>query len=520
MADSSAAFVHEPINQAVQEIRLISIIPETTGPIRCNLMHVDLQSNPTPEYRALSYVWGPPSPVQEIQVNGHRFLVRQNLYDFLNAFRERLYKFRGGNGYEDEVQWLWIDQICINQALTGERNHQVKMMSDIYRRATYVYVWLGKSNDRTEAVMKALKSSYRRYHGPEPLVKSSKTSSKMSGDGTPMQVEDVISTLALRHFFGNPYWLRLWIVQEIMLARYIRVICGETLLSWDELKRFCSSTPSNVYVNGNVYLDDVVPLQVKWLTDHALSARHYSYAELLVTFSASQCENPQDRVFGLQGLIPDAERAEIDYGKSAHQIFPQTAEAFVRGANSMAQAPFKRSLQSLDYMGTKKALFSDATIILMQEIEYDTRLHLVDVLMTLGDNMDMSCSELPGAKKKVLVLQAIREMWKEVASHCERMSHDDFRRARAESLWILMANTNRLRTDLVEFIRLEQKMKSLYDHLRSVAINLVSNMLEQPSFMMCLDMPRTEAKFVKRLSEVGLIWESSRGLAVRSQAEA
>jgi hypothetical protein len=26
-----------------------------------------------------------------------------------------------------------------------------------------------------------------------------------------------------------------------MLARYIRVICGETLLSWEELRRFCSS---------------------------------------------------------------------------------------------------------------------------------------------------------------------------------------------------------------------------------------------------------------------------------------
>ncbi|CAN9346234.1 unnamed protein product [Alternaria sp. RS040] len=93
MAGSSAAFVHEPINQAVQEIRLISIIPETTGPIRCNLIHVNLQSNPTPEYRALSYVWGPPSPVQEIQVNGRRFLVRQNLYDFIHASRERLYDF-------------------------------------------------------------------------------------------------------------------------------------------------------------------------------------------------------------------------------------------------------------------------------------------------------------------------------------------------------------------------------------------------------------------------------------------
>ncbi|RYN77152.1 hypothetical protein AA0120_g11580 [Alternaria tenuissima] len=520
MAGSSAAFVHEPINQAIQEIRLISIIPETTGPIRCNLIHVNLQSNPTPEYRALSYVWGPSSPVQEIQVNGHRFLVRQNLYDFLNAFRERLYKFRGGNGYEDEVQWLWIDQVCINQALTGERNHQVKMMSDIYRRVTYVYVWLGKSDDSTEATMKALKSSYRRYHGPGPLIKSSKTSSKMSGDGTSVQAEDVISAPALRHFFGNPYWLRLWIVQEIMLARYIRVICGETLLSWEELKRFCSSTLTNVYYDENDYWDEVVPLQVKWLTDHALSARHYSYAELLVTFSASQCENPRDRVFGLQGLIPDAERAEIDYGMSVHQIFPQTAEAFVHGANSMPQAPFKRSLGSLDYMETKETFFRDATILLMQETEYDLRLHLVDVLIALGDNMDMYCSEMPGAKEKVLALKAIRETWQKVASHCECMSHDDFVFASRIQQDSAHARPNPSRTDLVEFIRLEQTMNSLYDKLRSIALNLVSNMLKRPPFILCLKMPYTEGKFVRRLSEAGLTWESKGGLMVRGQAEA
>ncbi|KAF7679617.1 hypothetical protein GT037_003365 [Alternaria burnsii] len=517
MAGSSAAFVHEPINQAIQEIRLISIIPETTGPIRCNLTHVNLQSNPTPEYRALSYVWGPPSPVQEIQVNGHRFLVRQNLYDFIYAFRERLYKFRGGNGYEDEVQWLWIDQICINQALIGERNHQVKMMSDIYRRATYVYVWLGKSDDNTEAVMKALKSSYRRYHGPEPLTKRSKTSSKTSGDGTSMQAEYVFSTPALRHFFDNPYWLRLWIVQEIMLARYIRVICGETLLSWDELKRFCSpSTLSNVYVDENVSLDDVVPLQVKWLTDHALSARHYSYAQLLATFSSSQCENPQDRVFGLQGLIPDAERAEVDYGKPASQIFAETAREIVRSAMSMPRAPFNRSLDHLDYSGAKEALFSDATVILMQKTEYDLHLHLVNVLMTLGDNMGMSCSERPDAKEMVLALEAIRAMWQKVAWHCERMSSEDFEFV-CNMEHGARASPNPFGIDLIiEFFDLEQTMKSLYDNLLSIVKEFVSNMLygaERPAYTLyTFKRYRTVGMFVKRLSEVGLLRKSDESM--------
>jgi hypothetical protein len=48
--------------------------------------------------------------------------------------------------------------------VVGERNHQVKMMSDIYRQATYVYVWLGPSDADTEAAMRVLKTGLRRFY--------------------------------------------------------------------------------------------------------------------------------------------------------------------------------------------------------------------------------------------------------------------------------------------------------------------------------------------------------------------
>ncbi len=39
-------------------------------------------------------------------------------------------------------QWLWIDQICIQQSSITERNHQVLMMCDIYTNAESVIVLL------------------------------------------------------------------------------------------------------------------------------------------------------------------------------------------------------------------------------------------------------------------------------------------------------------------------------------------------------------------------------------------
>jgi hypothetical protein len=41
---------------------------------------------------------------------------------------------------------FWIDAICINQNSVEERNHQVPLMSRIYKEATNVYVWIGDAD--------------------------------------------------------------------------------------------------------------------------------------------------------------------------------------------------------------------------------------------------------------------------------------------------------------------------------------------------------------------------------------
>jgi hypothetical protein len=168
------SFTHEPLDHTRRQIRLISILPEPSGEIQCQLKNAYLDDDTTSDYRALSYTWGPSTPLKTIRINGQPFKVRLNLYAFFEAFRTRLYKFQGNSTFEDEKQWLWVDQICINQAFEKERNHQVMMMSDIYRQATYVYVWLGPSNADTEAAMTVLKTGLRRYYEERSALASSR----------------------------------------------------------------------------------------------------------------------------------------------------------------------------------------------------------------------------------------------------------------------------------------------------------------------------------------------------------
>jgi hypothetical protein len=40
------------------------------------------------------------------------------------------------------TEYLWIDQICIDQSNIKERNRQVKIMDNIYRHAYKVLIWM------------------------------------------------------------------------------------------------------------------------------------------------------------------------------------------------------------------------------------------------------------------------------------------------------------------------------------------------------------------------------------------
>jgi hypothetical protein len=56
------------------------------------------------------------------------------------------------------------------------------MMSDIYRRASYVYVWLGKSDDYIELAMKTIKADFRQYYDADHPTKRSGKRRKLSRD--------------------------------------------------------------------------------------------------------------------------------------------------------------------------------------------------------------------------------------------------------------------------------------------------------------------------------------------------
>lgn len=123
-------------------------------PLELTIFHACLDDSPL--YAALSYEWNNERPWRLIDCNGSSsILVTSNCHNALRRLRRK-----------KNVQILWVDAICINQADTQERNSQVSMMIDIYRSANRTFVWLGDGELGSDSVLKFTRRASFFYRHP------------------------------------------------------------------------------------------------------------------------------------------------------------------------------------------------------------------------------------------------------------------------------------------------------------------------------------------------------------------
>jgi hypothetical protein len=185
-------------------------------------------------YVALSYVWGPPTSTRSITLNDRPFEVTENLYYALEQLRKSQ---RIRQGFK-----VWVDAICINQGDLDERSLQVARMRDIYTSAWQVVVWLGPEADDSDLALTAMHWMANRMKITDPLEGFYHVSRIIDARPLFIMWATYRSPLkkavyrALCHLFLRSYWHRLWILQEITMAREdAPVICGSRCLQWKEV---------------------------------------------------------------------------------------------------------------------------------------------------------------------------------------------------------------------------------------------------------------------------------------------
>lgn len=217
-----------PLNHNVAEIRLVTFGIARDGAIRGRL-HVFPMSE-CPAYAAISYTWGEEPPRRTIYLNGERVRLRENIYQALKSILrlrarnsgfhqlQRTIQIHDHSRKAAECEYFWIDSICIDQASLIERNHQVGMMGNIFSNAYLLIAWLGPESDRSIEVMQAIRT-YEPSLEPVPISFAPPSFSQHLRD--------------MLNIFGNiDYWSRLWVVQEIILAKDILISWGDEFLPW------------------------------------------------------------------------------------------------------------------------------------------------------------------------------------------------------------------------------------------------------------------------------------------------
>jgi hypothetical protein len=116
---------------------------------------------------------------------------------------------------------LWADAICINQEDKKEKSIQVQPMAQIYQGAGSVMVYLGEEADNSSLAINIL-GMISCFDMANPSL------SNLAPD---------IAWKAVRAFFLRPWFTRKWIIQEVLVAREVKILCGNFVLAWDLLPR-------------------------------------------------------------------------------------------------------------------------------------------------------------------------------------------------------------------------------------------------------------------------------------------
>ena len=293
------------------------------------------------KFEALSYTWGDKSNPLEIKVktqnrnNGSSEKPRLASIPVTKNLHEALQHLR----FKHQSRMLWIDAICVNQQDLKERGSQVQCMPDIYGSADSVLIWLGPDSDSSRDVMRycsELGSQITRDPEREGKIMAA-SPNDMDIDSEAFQsrmLPDVELWSSICQLLSRPWFERLWIWQEVMLARNKIVLsCGSMVIDFYHL---CTSI---TWIYG--HKPDVVPgppYLAYTLANRAYNPnRERNIIDRLYEMRSCQYSDQRDRVYGILSVCHGFTRKGIipDYTISAQKVFQNTFSQVLENTNNL-----------------------------------------------------------------------------------------------------------------------------------------------------------------------------------------
>jgi hypothetical protein len=316
-----------------------------------HLAHLD---DGSVQYRALSYCWGDSATPARIYVDGKAVKIGHNLDRALRRLRTNLFyctnllcsccnEPRYPATLEKQMTspgLLWIDSLCINLKDSKEQSKQVAMMKDIYAGAEEVVVWLGEEGSDTVR-------GFRLLHGLADLWDMAVEDAKCLLSRLVRNEQFRCHWLALGQLLGRAWWQRIWVVQEIVMARKAFVVCGRWAAEWDQIERATA-----VFKECFTYIDELqesdlfhqskelqaiiqsaanllLIRRLRFFRQNPPPTNPHNFETLLALAKDKDSTKPQDKIYALLGIwkalqYPDL--LEVDYTITTCTLYMQVCQ--------------------------------------------------------------------------------------------------------------------------------------------------------------------------------------------------
>ena len=316
--------------------RLLRLSPITPEHQSYELVSFKLGHSPC--YNALSYCWGEFERSSSIQCNGNTMIITPHLKEAIGCL----------GTIKRDTEWIWIDQICINQEDDLERAVQVGMMKNIYASCKGTIIWLGshvKGIETVPPLVERLSIFYAEDMNPNGTRKRSRYT-RVKYEGLKLPSAQDTAWGALNDILCRPWFVRSWVIQETALSKYLpRIFCGTKELSWQS------------FVSATLWILDIsyefTPLSctsanvpalrsIKFFNELLTFGLPWDLTTLLNKSIQSKASEPRDRVYSLlaltneledKGRLPPALRA--DYQKPVGTIFRDVTRHIISKTKSL-----------------------------------------------------------------------------------------------------------------------------------------------------------------------------------------
>lgn len=376
--------IHQPL-RSDNHIRLLKVFPpgwpdrlaekltrEEDNNIQCEIYQASLASLITegrPYFATLSYAWGDPKPVKQIQCGNALVPIAQSLYDALVYIR-----------HLRTPRLLWVYCLCIDQSNSDKKSRQVQRMHLVYGQG-HCISWLGVESDRDRDLSAMLPIlhwfSKTLQFFLDQRLELSLNNADVHLEHNPLRglsnLRDLPWTL-LHQCLNRDIFNRLWCAQETLVTRSNDLRTSHSRLDINVLARSCYlllPMLDDLFSSGNIedtasdnesllllrsrcaHIDRTLAGEssegkpwsyIKYKRSNAVQVA--SAAATAMAMYSKECSDPRDRIYGIAGLCKFDPSYQISYSNTTltvQQVFVDFTLHCLRNTKSLDlfQTPYR-----------------------------------------------------------------------------------------------------------------------------------------------------------------------------------